>query len=166
MDKKNLALSCSVLLLFFQNTNAQSITPDVIGSAGTYATSASGSMSWTIGEVITETSSSGNNFFTQGFHQPDTSFVISVSNQSAGIVSIYPNPVVTNLVIDLSGARGIYSIEIFDMLGNILRKENMSTENQKQVNIPFREFANGMYLLNIINTESYSRTSYKINKAE
>lgn len=165
MNKKNLALSCAALLLFFQNTNAQSFTPDVISTAGTFATSPSGSMSWTIGEVMTETYSSANNFFTQGFHQPDTSFVISVSNQSSQNVSIYPNPVITNLIIDFSGTSNDHSIYIYDMLGNVLRKEFIS-ENQKQVNISFREFANGVYLLNILNTGTNYKVSYKINKAE
>src|ERR1035437_11096031 len=50
---------------------AQSFATDVIGSAGTFATSTGGSMAWTIGEVMIETYSSSNKFFTQGFHQPD-----------------------------------------------------------------------------------------------
>src|ERR1035437_8766728 len=49
---------------------AQSFATDVIGSAGTFATSTGGSMAWTIGEVMIETYSSSNKFFTQGFHQP------------------------------------------------------------------------------------------------
>ena len=145
--------------------SAQSFAPDVIGSAGTYATSASGSMSWTIGEVMTATYSSAGNFFTQGFHQPDTSFVISVIENSQQNISVYPNPVVTNLIIDFSGTSGNYSLYIYDMLGNALRKENVSA-NQKQVNISFGEYANGVYMLNLINNETNIRSSYKINKAE
>ncbi len=50
---------------------AQSFASDVIGSAGTYVTSPYGSMAWTIGEVTIETYAGDENFFTQGFHQPD-----------------------------------------------------------------------------------------------
>lgn len=50
---------------------SQSFASDVIGSSGTYATSPYGTMAWTIGEVTIETYSSAENFFTQGFHQPD-----------------------------------------------------------------------------------------------
>ncbi len=145
--------------------HAQSFTPDVIGSAGTFATSASGSMSWTIGEVMTETYSSANNFFTQGFHQPDTSFVISVIDNAQPNISVYPNPVIDNVIIDFSASSGNYSVEIFDMQGQLLRKEPISA-NQKQLNISFLDFANGMYFLNIINKETNTRSSYKINKAE
>lgn len=143
----------------------QSFQPTVIGSAGTFATSASGSMSWTIGEVSTETYSSASNFFTQGFHQPE-SIPISVNEiSSSQNISIYPNPVASNLNIDFSGVSGSYSLYIYDMLGQLLRKENISA-SQRQLTIPFSNYADGIYLLNIINTESNTRNSYKINKAE
>lgn len=51
---------------------AQSLSLEVVGSSGTYATSQYGSMAWTIGEVMTETYPSSEHYFTQGFHQPDT----------------------------------------------------------------------------------------------
>lgn len=56
---------------------AQSIAMDVIGSAGTYVSAPGGSMAWTIGEVTIETYSSTNNFFTQGFHQPDKKTIVT-----------------------------------------------------------------------------------------
>lgn len=122
-------------------------------------------MSWTIGEVMTETYSSANNFFTQGFHQPDTSLVIAVVETPQQNISVFPNPIIDNVIIDFSGASGSYSVEIFDMQGQSLRKELISL-NQKQVNIAFREFANGVYILNLINKETNTRISYIINKAE
>lgn len=59
---------------------AQSFATDVIGSAGTFATSTGGSMAWTIGEVTIETYSSSVNFFTQGFHQPDKIIIVNGSD--------------------------------------------------------------------------------------
>jgi gliding motility-associated-like protein len=72
--KKQILFDIGILFLPFGmiiNVNAQSFSPEVIGSAGIYAASASGSMAWTIGEVTIDTYSSSGNFFTQGFHQPD-----------------------------------------------------------------------------------------------
>ncbi|TAL60959.1 MAG: T9SS type A sorting domain-containing protein [Bacteroidetes bacterium] len=163
--RKTLALCFVSCVLIFQSSSAQSFTPDVIGSAGAFATSSSGSMSWTIGEVMTETYSSSGNFFTQGFHQPDTATLTVVSNTASENIAIYPNPVADYLIIDLSLTAGEYILEIFDMQGQRIRKE-IILSGQKQVLLPFREFANGIYLLNLINKESQTRTSYKINKAE
>ena len=159
----------SILTLFsasFFISNAQSFDPYVIGSSGTYASSATAYMEWTVGEVMTKTYSSVGHFFTQGFHQPDdTAYVTVVSNPASQNISVYPNPVVDNLVIDFSFSSGNYSVEIVDMQGRLLRKENVSS-NEKRLGISFHDFANGMYLLNIVNSETYCRNSYKINKAE
>ena len=75
----------AILLIFLAKANigclhAQSFAPNVIGSAGTFATSASGSMAWTIGEVMIETYASNGNFFTQGFHQPTKKAMVEISD--------------------------------------------------------------------------------------
>ena len=75
--KKQILIAVTIFLFLFWKTGterlgAQSFSQEVIGSAGMYSTSANGSMTWTIGEVMIETYSSADNFFTQGFHQPDT----------------------------------------------------------------------------------------------
>jgi len=71
----------SYLLFSFinQQLKAQSFVREIIGSAGTFATSPYGSMEWTIGEVMIETFASSDYYFTQGFHQPS-------------VVAIVPNP--------------------------------------------------------------------------
>ena len=162
--KKKLSLAVSSLACIFQSANAQS-PQTVIGSAGAFTVFSGGSMAWTVGEVITDTYSSTGNFFTQGFHQPDTPSVLKVPDLPSQNISIHPNPVVNSLVIDLSLTNSNYSIELFDMQGQLIRKEP-ALANQKQLVIPFHELANGIYLLNIINAETNTRNSYKINKSE
>lgn len=165
MKKILSALACTVFAFALQTANAQSSPQWVIGSAGAFSTFANGSMTWTIGEVMTETYSPGGNFFTQGFNQPDTMYLTVISDPDSQTIIVYPNPVVDNLVIDFSLTSGAFAIEIFDMQGNILKKEFLPA-NQIRFGISFHEFANGVYLLNITNTGSANRTSYKINKAE
>jgi hypothetical protein len=145
--------------------NAQSFTPDVIGSAGTYVASVSGSMSWTIGEVMTETYSSGGNSFTQGFQQPDTTGILSVRDFPMENISIYPNPVADNLTIDFANAPGDHVICIYDMTGQLISQETISYGAQR-MEISFGGYANGFYLLKILNMKSNVISSYKINKAE
>ena len=164
MKKLSFVSICFLFLFAIENVNAQSITPDVIGSAGTFATSTSGSMSWTIGEVMTETYSSSGNFFTQGFQQPDTSFSIGIAQPVSPNFSVYPNPVIDHLVIDFSSASGNYKMEIFDMQGQLL-SSSIVTANQTQLNVSFVGFDNGIYLLNITNTETNTKNSYRIIKA-
>ncbi|RLD52070.1 MAG: hypothetical protein DRJ05_17775, partial [Bacteroidetes bacterium] len=49
---------------------AQSISPEVIASSGDYYENANASLSWTLGEIATETYSAGGTILTQGFQQP------------------------------------------------------------------------------------------------
>ena len=49
---------------------AQSLSPVVIASSGNYYQGANASLSWTLGEVATETYTSGNVILSQGFQQP------------------------------------------------------------------------------------------------
>lgn len=151
--------------LTFYRSHAQSAPQTVVASAGAFTTFSGGSMSWTLGEVMTETYAPTGYFFTQGFNQPDTMYLTLVAEPAAQIISVYPNPVVENLVIDFSLTKGAYLIEIMDMQGQLLRKESMP-DNQGRMNISFREFANGMYLINVINPVLNTRSSFKINKAE
>ena len=163
MKKLFIAFICFLFGCIFQNTNAQSAPQAVIGSAGTFSAFASGSMAWTVGEVMTETYSPAGYFFTQGFHQPDDLNTLAVPDLPSKTISIYPNPVINNLMIDLSLTNSFYRIELFDMQGKLVRKELVPSQ---QLVIPFYELSNGIYLLNIINTETQNINSYKINKSE
>ncbi|MBZ0207360.1 MAG: hypothetical protein K8H89_13645, partial [Flavobacteriales bacterium] len=51
--------------------NAQSISPSVIGSAGSSGTVGGTTVSWTVGETAVTTLDNGSNILTQGFHQPE-----------------------------------------------------------------------------------------------
>lgn len=61
-----------ILIILFASTilcSAQSIERDVVASSGDYFEGANISLSWTLGEIATETYSSGNIILTQGFQQ-------------------------------------------------------------------------------------------------
>ncbi|MEZ5198314.1 MAG: hypothetical protein R2764_18570 [Bacteroidales bacterium] len=59
-----LFLLCTTLII------AQSIDRDVLSSAGDYFEGPNSSISWTLGEIATETLTDGNFILTQGFQQP------------------------------------------------------------------------------------------------
>jgi len=59
---------------------SQSLSPSVIASSGGYSTGTSASLSWTLGEIATETISNGGYILTQGFQQPVEGIVIAGIN--------------------------------------------------------------------------------------
>ena len=71
------------------NNNAQ----EVITTAGDYYLASSGSLSWTFGETITETFSTGINALTQGFNQSQLSATATYQLPTLDFnIKAYPNP--------------------------------------------------------------------------
>jgi len=67
-------MKTKILILLFVISStlcfAQSIHREVIASSGDHFVGANASISWTLGEIATETLTDGNYILTQGFHQP------------------------------------------------------------------------------------------------
>jgi hypothetical protein len=69
-----------VCVLAVAELQAQSLSQSVIASAGDYNSAGAASLSWTLGEIATETFSLGNYILTQGFQQPVEGIVITGIN--------------------------------------------------------------------------------------
>ncbi|MFU8843753.1 MAG: hypothetical protein ACNA7V_08100 [Bacteroidales bacterium] len=64
---------CFILILIigcFFDISGQTLTPEVISSSGGYFESTNASVSWTLGETVTETFTGTSFILTQGFQQP------------------------------------------------------------------------------------------------
>lgn len=155
-----------IIFFSFQLINGQSLEPKVIAASGAYITSVSCSMTWTLGEVMTDTYTSSGNFLTQGFNQPDTDFATAVVNLfHTENILVYPNPAINYIIIDLKNVPGNHIIYIYNTLGQMLLQENIRA-GQEQLEIPINEFANGLYLINIKNPESNLSSSFKVIKTQ
>lgn len=64
-----------LMLLGAVSISAQSVTPQVVAAGGTHFDNGTISVSWTLGETMTQTFTAGNNSLTQGFHQPEVVLV-------------------------------------------------------------------------------------------
>ncbi|MFV8393268.1 M4 family metallopeptidase [Flavobacterium sp. LB2P6] len=69
-------------------------------------------------------------------------------------VTIYPNPAVNSLSIELSDST-VESIAIYNFLGKVVRVENLKSPN-KSANIDVSDFSKGLYLLKINTTDGRS----------
>ncbi len=70
-------------------------------------------------------------------------------------VSLYPNPTTDFINIALTGVNNGYSINVYSVTGQIVKSETYtSQENRLQVS----DLSDGMYLLEIIDTDSSTRT--------
>lgn len=155
------AVLCIILFLPFSFVNAQSITPEVIATAGDHYIGSMAGISWTMGEVVIETVTGSNAIITQGFHQPDISGVgVEELANGSWQFSVYPNPSRGAFIIEGDVSLS-FRIKVYDIIGQVIWKGQMIGGRRV---IDLTGTANGMYFLNV-NNEKFN-TTYKIQKAE
>lgn len=155
----------SLFLLFPFFSNAQSVSPDVIGSAGDVYANGSGQIQWTLGEVMTETFLSPSNMLTQGFHQPfDLSSGISEPGRD-NIADVYPNPATDAVTIHFNTLKGKLNLSLLDVTGKVLQSQDVTAGAFNTQELSVKEYADGMYFLRISCTESNYNQTIRVIKA-
>ena len=89
MKSKLKLLWLFICCAFCITTQAQ----EIITSSGSHGTTTGSDVSWTIGEIITETAESTNSILTQGFNQGDLLITKIVKTELPDLdFNVYPNP--------------------------------------------------------------------------
>lgn len=151
---------------------AQTISREVIASAGDYSVSSIGSLSWTVGETITETVQNGSIaiILTQGFQQPDKDSVVGIRQvmNSDVFVSLFPNPAthILNITVKYDSDTKI-QMHLLDMLGRIIRNDELSVSggNPSSHQIDVSGLASGMYMVRLTGEDGILG-SYKWQRVE
>lgn len=141
---------------------SQTLSPDGWATSGDYFTNSNNSLSWTIGECITETYSSTNNALTQGFQQGKYNITSVEENKySAFSVFVYPNPTSTFINISIKSTEsGKMTVELLDITGKLIQSE--SFQNNFQLNVA--EYSNSAYILHIYNDSNSLIKTFKLQK--
>lgn len=144
---------------------AQTLSPTVVASSGGYFTSASGSLSTTIGETMVQTFSTPGNILTQGFQQPED-FAVSIAenNPSSGDVMIYPNPTNGQFYLSfVSDKEKESDIKLFNVIGQVVLTKCISiAKGLNTVKFDLSNYSQGIYMLELDLTGS-KPSYYKVN---
>ena len=153
-----------IFCLIISSTFAQSVAPEVVSSSGDYFENSTVSLSWTIGECLTEDYSSSSNILTQGFHQGKYSTSTLVDNlPNNSEVMVYPNPTNDVINIKVAGLPGFsdgYKIKLFDLNGKLLISKDVE---KPDCSLNIGSFNSGVFILNIIDNNQLLK-SVKIQK--
>lgn len=142
---------------------AQSITPEVIASAGNHYDNGTTQLSWTLGEVVIDTYDNGSNILTQGFHQTQLT-VTSIEEILSGVrVNMYPNPTSEYLNIDLGNNDQDIQLRLFDMGGKLVHQDKIEAFQTNYV-LPMNKVATGNYLVQMNSTDGKMSTTHKVMK--
>ncbi len=150
-----------LLLLFAIPISAfsQTMQRDVIASQGGYFSNSNFDVSWTLGEVVSDTYSANQSiFFSQGFEQP-----IFKINSDTIIISeptVYPNPT-EGPISFIFPAIDTYNVKCYDIIGQIIFEESI-TSNFLKLNVSY--LSNAYYVFLIVNDTGDYTNRIKILK--
>ena len=157
------------MLFGFGSVFCQTIQPNIITTSGDYfkPNTSSPSLSWTIGECITETYSSTNNMLTQGFQQGHYNAVAidEISDKDFSI-TVFPNPTsdfINISIKSLSENPAIYIIELYDLQA----KKLYTTSNyQEEFQMDMHTYPAGTYLLKVMTIGNKLLQNFNIQKTK
>ena len=142
---------------------AQSMSPQLLSSSGYHQAEGEYSMTWSLGEMVihTVTSGDGGHKLTQGFQQPDDVLLISTTTvESDYQLSVFPNPTTHMLTLQTDATTSLH-IHLFDAVGRLLMHDVM---NNPQHELDVSSLASGTYFLRLSDTNGTIHFTSKITK--
>ena len=154
----NLAIS-GLIYFAIPKMEAQSNTVTTGGDAS----AASGSVSYSIGQIEYISATGSNGHINQGLQQPFEFYIITGSHEDKINLSIkaFPNPTdyIINLVVDLSILSNL-NYQLFNLQSQLIESKNIQTKNSL---IDLSSYLPGTYILRITRNQ-HEIKSFKIIK--
>jgi hypothetical protein len=153
--KKNLLVLLSLITTL--SVSAQ----EVVSTQGDSYSNGSGSIDFTLGEVIIATGTDGTNDLTQGFHQTNWNF-LGVEDFAPNYEAIiFPNPTEDVLNIKTSMFENV-TYTLYDAQGKLVLQDILSAE---QTPIQVSQLATGAYSLTL-NNDTQNLKTFKLIKQQ
>jgi len=135
---------------------------EVVATDGDYSSATSGSLSWTLGEIVVATTESPSGILTQGFQQ-DFENILAVAENGWLLFNIYPNPFQQELTIQVSDNK-TYSLSIINNQSKKVFEKQLEYSNVVKIDLSFLN--SGVYFIDIQRNDSlehFFKTLVKIN---
>ena len=151
-----------ILFMFFVTfgSYAQSISKQVIGTAGKTQTNSNLKVSWTAGEPVVGLMTAGGNQLGNGYYPAMDLQALNVEDNTLDVkIKVYPNPTSQLLYVSHPELNS-FSIQITDLNGKAIYAGEISKETPLDVS----NYTQGMYLVAISSKETNKKNTYKIIK--
>ncbi len=148
------------ILLVSTLSFSQSISKQVIGTAGKTQTNSNLKVSWTTGETVVGLMTAGGNQLGNGYYPAMDIQALSIDDVSLNVeIKVYPNPTSQSLYVTHPEYNS-FSIQIADING----KQIYSGTIEKEVPLDVSSYSQGIYLVTIEDTTNHKKNTYKIIK--
>lgn len=141
---------------------AQSLTPTVVSSTGDYYVGSAATLSWTLGEVVTDTYTGTSNQLTQGFHQPDLRFSLIEDLAAEMTLNLFPNPTNGLVSFEVKNNLNTLQVAILDPSGRIIYATAYAPESVLQIDMS--SYADGIYFMQVTTESNQKIKTLKIEK--
>jgi len=149
MDKKILLLVYTLIITFY--VRGQSISPMVIANSGTYVSTGTNSLEFTLGELAVSTLNNTGNIITQGFHQTYTGSSYINEEEVGFTVNVYPNPTYHEVNVVLNSLLPMeFTAVVYDSYGRQIF--NSSVSSSSKLTLDFTTLAAGTYFITLHNS--------------
>lgn len=139
---------------------AQSISKQVIGSAGKTQSNANLKVSWTVGEPVVGLMTTGGNQLGNGYYPALNLQALSVEDNVLDVqLKLYPNPTSQSLYVSHPDVNS-FGITIVDLNGKQLYQGTINKEEP----LDLSGYTQGMYMVTVENTTTNKKNTYKIIK--
>ena len=139
---------------------AQSISKQVIGTAGKTQTNSNLKVSWTTGEPVVGLMTAGGNQLGNGYYPAMDIQSLSIDDVTLNVeIKVYPNPTSQSLYVSHPELNS-FGIQIVDLNG----KQVYAGTIEKEVPLDVSSYTQGMYLVTIEDTTNHKKNTYKIIK--
>ena len=159
MLRKHYILLLSFILPFL------SIGQELITTSGDFYIQGNTSLSWSIGEPVSETFSSTTNIFTQGFQQNYEDFVELIPISFSPNFDVYPNPFSQAITINFTDVQQTLRLTLTDQHGKIYYSEQLLS-GAFSTNLSLAELASGIYFLSLLSEDGTTAVTKRIMKTK
>lgn len=157
---KHHIISVFIILLLLQLT-LDLFCQEITASAGDFFANDNQSISFSLGEIVTETFTESNMILTQGFQQSNLTITSVDPAISSENISLFPNPVINSMKLNITGEIANMEFKLHNMEGKLLIRKEIS---DRVTYINFEDYPSGGYLLNIIQNNTLVK-SFHISKS-
>ena len=148
------------ILLASTTCFSQTISKQVIGTAGKTQTNSNLKISWTTGEPVVGLMTAGGNQLGNGYYPAMDIQALSIDDVALNVeIMVYPNPTSQSLYVS-HPELNLFGIQIVDLNGKQVYSGTISKDQPLDVS----NYSQGMYLITIENKEANKKNTYKIIK--
>ena len=149
-----------IILLVTTTCFSQTVSKQVIGTAGKTQSNSNLKVSWTTGEPVVGLMTAGGNQLGNGYYPALNLQALSVEDNTMDVqLRVYPNPTSKSLYVSHPELNS-FGITIVDLNGKQLYQGTINKEEPLDVS----NYTLGMYMVTVENSATNKKNTYKIIK--